>query len=116
MIHNLLKAVLKLTTFEIDSSKHLHCKLHKIPTPYSSKMNCFYTDFKTWLEVTNKGGYKLVVEVDNLSAYNSSHHRMPVLKDPNFKKNLNSYTRTNLSLDIVPICLFLILNLKIQFV
>lgn len=68
IIFNLLTIILKFTNYERDSNTHLHCKLQKIPQRIVLPA-IFYKDIKKLSNILEKDGFKLVIPLDNLSAY-----------------------------------------------
>jgi len=62
--------MLKFTNYEKDSSNHLHCKLHKIPTRII-RPNILEKDLINLSEILQKDGYELVIPTEDLSVYYS---------------------------------------------
>jgi len=81
IIFSLITIMSKFTNYEKESSNHLHCKLHKIPTRII-KPNILQNDLIKLSEVLLKDGYELVIPIENIPAY----YNLPIT-ECQFSKN-----------------------------
>lgn len=68
IIYKIISILKQFTDYERDTSTHLHCKLHKIPTTII-KPDIIRNDLQKLSATLLKDGYELVIPIHDISAY-----------------------------------------------